>query len=131
VTTTEAIKLLEQFRAGHVGRDKVLHAFQAAPVANLGFAQVDTHRALRRGFPEDGRQTRSSRLSAVLYGSGSALTLDEFALWLNLQDVYWQGAGRESIDAVVIFAALLSVGIWGGPFFSAVAGHLWRSARPA
>jgi NCAIR mutase (PurE)-related protein len=52
VTTTEAIKLLEQFRAGQVGRDKVLRAFQAAPVADLGFARVDTHRALRKGFPE-------------------------------------------------------------------------------
>jgi pyridinium-3,5-biscarboxylic acid mononucleotide synthase len=52
VTTTEAIRLLEQFRAGQAGRDKVLQAFQAAPVADLGFAQVDTHRALRRGFPE-------------------------------------------------------------------------------
>ena len=44
--------MLEQFRAGGVSRDKVLRAFQAAPVADLGFAQVDTHRALRRGFPE-------------------------------------------------------------------------------
>ena len=52
VTTTEAIKLLEKFRAGGVGRDEVLRKFQAAPVADLGFAQVDTHRALRRGFPE-------------------------------------------------------------------------------
>jgi NCAIR mutase (PurE)-related protein len=52
VTTTEAIRLLEQFRAGGVGRDAVLRAFQAAPVADLGFAQVDTHRALRQGFPE-------------------------------------------------------------------------------
>ena len=52
VTETEAIKLLEQFRAGGVSRDKVLHAFQAAPVADLGFASVDTHRALRKGFPE-------------------------------------------------------------------------------
>jgi len=52
VTTTEAIKLLEQFRAGGVGRDEVLRKFQAAPVADLGFAQLDTHRALRKGFPE-------------------------------------------------------------------------------
>jgi NCAIR mutase (PurE)-related protein len=43
---------LERFRAGGVGRDEVLRAFQAAPVADLGFAQVDTHRALRKGFPE-------------------------------------------------------------------------------
>jgi pyridinium-3,5-biscarboxylic acid mononucleotide synthase len=52
VTTIEAAKLLEKFRAGGIGRDEVLQAFQAAPVADLGFAQVDTHRALRRGFPE-------------------------------------------------------------------------------
>jgi hypothetical protein len=52
VTTSEATKLLEKFRAGGVGRDDVLRAFQAAPVADLGFAQVDTHRALRKGFPE-------------------------------------------------------------------------------
>jgi hypothetical protein len=69
--------------------------------------------------------------TAVAYGVGAALTLDEFALWLNLQDVYWQGAGRESIDAIVIFAALLSMGIWGGPFLRAVAQHLWRRGKPA
>ncbi len=52
MTITEAIRLLEKFRAGGVGCEKVLQAFQAAPVADLGFAQVDTHRALRKGFPE-------------------------------------------------------------------------------
>ena len=52
MTTAEAARLLEQFRAGEIGRDAVLRAFQAAPVANLGFAQVDTHRGLRKGFPE-------------------------------------------------------------------------------
>jgi pyridinium-3,5-biscarboxylic acid mononucleotide synthase len=52
VTTTEAIKLLEQFRAGGVSRDEVLRKFQAAPVAELDFATLDTHRALRKGFPE-------------------------------------------------------------------------------
>jgi hypothetical protein len=63
-----------------------------------------------------------SRLTAVAYGVGAALTLDEFALWLNLQDVYWERQGRVSIDAVVIFAALLTVGIWGWPFLRGV----WR-----
>ena len=52
VTITEAIQLLEKFRAGGVSRERVLRAFQAAPVADLTFAQVDTHRALRKGFPE-------------------------------------------------------------------------------
>jgi len=52
VTTTEAIRLLEKFRAGGVGREEVLRKFQAPPVAELGFATLDTHRALRKGFPE-------------------------------------------------------------------------------
>ncbi len=52
MTTVDANLLLEQFRAGKAGRDEVLRAFQAAPVADLGFAVVDTHRALRKGFPE-------------------------------------------------------------------------------
>ena len=52
VTTTEASQLLQDFRAGKISQDAVLRAFQAAPTADLGFAQVDTHRALRKGFPE-------------------------------------------------------------------------------
>lgn len=52
MTSAEALKLLDRFRSGKVSRDKVLRAFQSEPVADLGFAQVDTHRALRKGFPE-------------------------------------------------------------------------------
>ena len=52
MTTTEAARLLARFRAGKISRAKVLRAFSAAPVADLGFAQVDTHRALRKNFPE-------------------------------------------------------------------------------
>ena len=52
MTTSEAIKLLEAFRAGKVTRGRILRAFQSAPLADLGFAQVDMHRALRKGFPE-------------------------------------------------------------------------------
>ena len=60
-------------------------------------------------------------LTALAFGVGAALTLDEFALWLNLQDVYWERQGRESIDAILIFGGLLSVGFWGWPFFRALA----------
>jgi hypothetical protein len=69
-------------------------------------------------------------VTAILFGVGAALTLDEFALWLNLQDVYWTGAGRESIDAVIVFISLLSVGIWGGPFLREVAKELFKVFRP-
>jgi hypothetical protein len=43
---------------------------------------------------------------AVLFGVGTGLTLDEFALWLNLKDVYWEKQGRRSIDAVIVAAML-------------------------
>ena len=68
-------------------------------------------------------------LTALAFGVGAALTLDEFALWINLADVYWEQQGRLSLDAVVIFAGLLSVGIWGWPFFGAVARLLGHKAR--
>ena len=51
---------------------------------------------------------------AVLFGVGMGLTLDEFALWLHLQDVYWSDEGRQSVDAVVIalaFGGLVVLGL--------------------
>ena len=47
---------------------------------------------------------------AGLFGIGAGLTLDEFALWLHLEDVYWTEEGRSSVDAV-IFAAIIGGGI--------------------
>lgn len=62
-----------------------------------------------------------SRLMSVSYGAGAALTLDEFALWLNLEpDAYWSSSGRLSIDAVILFGSLLGVGAWGAPFFRGI-----------
>jgi hypothetical protein len=61
---------------------------------------------------------RSSRWTSATYGAGAALTLDEFALWLNLEDVYWAKQGRESIDAVVLFGSLLSMSVVGKDFLS-------------
>ncbi len=46
------------------------------------------------------------RMMSLFYGAAAAMTLDEFALWLNLQDVYWSHEGRESVDAVLVFFAV-------------------------
>jgi hypothetical protein len=54
-----------------------------------------------------------SRLTATLYGVAAALTLDEFALWLDLHDDYWDQQGRKSIDAVALFGGLLTIGVAG------------------
>lgn len=52
MTPEEAAQLLEEFRAGNISQEKVLAALSKEPVTDLGFAQVDQHRALRQGFPE-------------------------------------------------------------------------------
>jgi len=61
-----------------------------------------------------------SRLTAIAFGVGAALTLDEFALWLNLKDVYWEQQGKESIEAIFVFAGFLSAGLWGAPLIRAL-----------
>jgi hypothetical protein len=64
--------------------------------------------------------------SAVIFGMGTALVLDEFALILHLRDVYWREEGRASLDAVfvaVAFTGLLLLGVrpvgFGDPGFAA------------
>jgi hypothetical protein len=59
------------------------------------------------------KRRRVSRITSGGYGASAALTLDEFALWLNLEDVYWAKQGRESIDAVALFGSLLSLTLLG------------------
>jgi hypothetical protein len=71
-------------------------------------------------------ERRSSRVTSTAFGAGAALTLDEFALWLNLEDVYWTKEGRESIDAVVLFGSMLSLSVLGKDFLLELlrgAGH--------
>ena len=64
-----------------------------------------------------------AELAAIGFGIGMGLTLDEFALWLNLEDVYWSQKGRQSIDAVIVAAALLTLTLLGlvGVFLPLVA----------
>jgi hypothetical protein len=50
---------------------------------------------------------------AAAFGIGTGLTLDEFALWLELKDVYWSADGRKSIDAVIVAGIIASFGVLG------------------
>jgi hypothetical protein len=81
------------------------------------------------GSPES--SVWAGRATTLLFGIGAALTLDEFALWLNLADVYWSPQGRASIRAAFFFGSLLSVGVWGGPFLHALTRHALGLKRPA
>ena len=78
----------------------------------LGLGYLWTYRVALG--PAPGRRW-PSRVAASVYGVASALTLDEFALWLDLNDDYWDKQGRKSIDAVAIFGGLLTIGVAGKP----------------
>ncbi len=71
----------------------------------------------------------SGRLTSMLFGVAAALTLDEFALWLNLRDVYWEREGRESFEALALFGGLLALGIFGRAFWRGIARELGGAFR--
>jgi len=72
----------------------------------------------------------ASRLMSLLYGVAAALTLDEFALWLNVEEgVYWTHRDLASLDAVILFGTALLIGIWGGDFLKALSRELFPSRR--
>jgi hypothetical protein len=50
---------------------------------------------------------------AVVFGIGAGFTMDEFALWVRLEDVYWSNEGRTSFDAVVVAAAFGALVVMG------------------
>jgi hypothetical protein len=56
---------------------------------------------------------------AVAFGLGCGLTLDEFALWLRLEDVYWANEGRSSVDAVIVATIIGAMVVTGAAPFEA------------
>jgi len=68
--------------------------------------------------------------AAVIFGIGVSLSLDEFALWLHLQDVYWTEEGRKSVDAIFCVLAVTGALIGGTDFLSGRVGTAtwWSSA---
>ena len=66
--------------------------------------------------------------AAVVFGIGAALVLDEFALILHLQDVYWSQDGRTSVDAVFVAAAVAGLLVLGFNPLSLFDVGIWRDA---
>lgn len=54
-----------------------------------------------------------TEICAFAFGIGAGLTIDEFALWVYLDDVYWAEEGRSSIDATVLAAAAMLLALLG------------------
>jgi lysyl-tRNA synthetase class 2 len=81
-------------------------------VHHLVFGIVTMMVAGTLAFVADGR-TPYTELCALGFGVGVGLTIDEFALWVHLEDVYWAKEGRSSIDATVIAAAVMLLIVLG------------------
>ncbi len=68
------------------------------------------------GFAAAGHSP-ATEICALLFGIGIGLTIDEFALWVYLDDVYWAEEGRSSIDATVIAAGAMGLIVIGVNLF--------------
>lgn len=88
---------------------------------HLVFGIVTMMAAGALGFLSHGNSPYAE-ICAVFFGIGAGLTIDEFALWVYLDDVYWAEEGRSSIDATVIAAAAMGLVLVGGTPFSIETG---------
>ncbi|HEY2333421.1 MAG TPA: hypothetical protein VGH58_00230 [Solirubrobacterales bacterium] len=91
---------------GNVESESGLH------LHHLVFGIVTMMVAGTLGFVSDGRAP-FSEICALLFGVGVGLTIDEFALWVHLEDIYWEREGRSSIDATVIAGSMMLLVVLG------------------
>ncbi len=61
-------------------------------------------------------------VAAAIFGVGVALTVDEFALWLQLEDVYWTTEGRKSVDAIFCVLVVTGALVGGADFLTGRVG---------
>lgn len=74
---------------------------------------------------------RHHPLTATAYGSGTALIVDELALLIDLQDVYWAQEGRRSVDAAIGLIAAGGIYLAGAPFWHRAAEECVRTSVEA
>jgi hypothetical protein len=92
-------------------------------VHHLAFGIVTMMIAGAVGFTSMG-ESPWLEICAFVFGIGMGLTIDEFALWIYLEDVYWAEEGRSSIDATVIAASALFLILLGFTPFDFKTGSL-------
>ena len=91
---------------GNIESDSGVH------LHHLVFGIVTMMVAGTLGFASDGRAP-FTEICALFFGIGVGLTIDEYALWVHLEDVYWAEEGRSSVDATVIAASLMLLIVLG------------------
>ncbi|MGH2937342.1 MAG: hypothetical protein ACRDPE_04390 [Solirubrobacterales bacterium] len=90
-------------------------------VHHLVFGIVTMMVAGTLGFAAFGHSPLTE-ICGFFFGIGAGLTIDEFALWYRLEDVYWAEEGRSSIDATVIGASLIGLIVLGANPFEFTGG---------
>jgi hypothetical protein len=73
---------------------------------------------------------RRHPLMAIAYGVGMGLIVDEFALLLDLKDVYWAKQGRTSVDAAITLSAGAGTALAAGPVLRRLRQDRIRAAAP-
>lgn len=110
--STRMIRAEVSWWPGNIESESGLH------VHHLVFGIITMMVAGTVGFAAFGHSPLTE-ICAFFFGIGVGLTIDEFALWVYLEDVYWAEEGRSSIDATVIAAALIGMIVVGiNPFSS-------------
>jgi hypothetical protein len=108
--STRMIRAEVSWWPGNIESESGLH------VHHLVFGIITMMVAGTVGFAAFGHSPLTE-ICAFFFGVGAGLTIDEFALWVYLEDVYWAREGRSSIDATVIAAALIGMIVIGiNPF---------------
>ncbi len=108
--STRMIRAEVSWWPGNIESDSGVH------VHHLVFGIVTMMVAGTLGFAALGHSPYTE-ICAFLFGVGAGLTIDEFALWVYLEDVYWAEEGRSSVDATVLAAALIFLVLLGAnPF---------------
>lgn len=110
--STRMIRAEVSWWPGNIESESGLH------VHHLVFGIITMMVAGTVGFAAFGHSPLSE-ICAFFFGVGVGLTIDEFALWVYLEDVYWAEEGRTSIDATVIAAALIGLIVVGANPFEA------------
>jgi hypothetical protein len=108
--STRMIRAEVSWWPGNIESESGLH------VHHLVFGIVTMMVAGTLGFAVAG-ESPYAEICGFLFGVGAGLTIDEFALWVYLEDVYWAEEGRSSIDATVIAASLIGlIAVGSNPF---------------
>jgi hypothetical protein len=94
---------------------------------NIGIGMLATVAAV--GLRGTERQRRHPA-AAVAFGAANAMIVDELALLLDLEDVYWAADGRESVDAAVGLIATGATVVAGMPFWPHAHRALRSRSRP-